>query len=105
MHYSVRYQEHLKQCAEAVAFDQNALCTRMKEVDVAAKRLHDVLTDRQKKFAKYAEQLNKVQEMSSTLARLRSHADQLERQMDLLNSQLPPEQQLEPFRLRLRDES
>lgn len=98
MHYCMRYQEHLKSCAEAISFDQNNLCSQIKDLDFALKQFNEILMERQKKYARFAEQLNKLQEMTHVLIRVRSNADGLVQTMERLNSMLPEGEQLEPFR-------
>ncbi|PAA81253.1 hypothetical protein BOX15_Mlig003993g4, partial [Macrostomum lignano] len=97
LHFCARYQEHLKQCAEAVAFDQNSLCGRIKELEAGSKSIHDSLQERHKKFQRLAEQIHKVTELRSMLTRMRSHAKHLGALMEELNSALPADCQLEPF--------
>ena len=72
------------------------------QIDFVIQTLYNQLTERQKKYAKYAEQIQKVQEMSSVLNRVRMSVEQTVPLMERLNSVLPPDDQLEPFTLKTK---
>ena len=66
-------------------------------MDYQVQTLYTHLTERQKKFAKYAEQIKKVGEMQTALIKVKMSVDQTLPIMERLNSVLPEEDQLEPF--------
>ncbi|XP_040073092.2 BLOC-1-related complex subunit 5 isoform X1 [Ixodes scapularis] len=92
-----RYQDHLRQCSEVVSTEQNALASRIREMDYAVSTLSNMLTERQKKFAKYVEQLSRVHELSGMLQTSQTLLTKTIEQLDTLNKLLPPDEQLEPF--------
>jgi len=91
----MRYQEHLRQLAEAVAFDQNALCIRIKEIDHTIHVLLNAMTERQKKYSKYVEQFGRVTETLTTLKKIHNSMEDIVPKMDMLNRLLPESEQLE----------
>ena len=67
------------------------------QIDFVISTLYNNLTERQKRFAKYAEQIQKIQEMHTVLSKVRMTVEQTIPLMERLNSVLPPEDQIEPF--------
>lgn len=55
------------------------------------------MTERQRKYAKYAEKLGKVHEVSHQLNRCHMVLNQTLESMETLNNMLPPDERLEPF--------
>jgi len=89
-----RYQHHLNTNAQTIAAEQTALCTNM-EVELG--KAVNLAVDRQKRFARFAEQLNKVHELSRQLTRCHSLLNQTLESLEMLNNLLPVEERLEPF--------
>ena len=67
------------------------------QVDLAIQTMYNNLTERRNRFAKYTEQIQKVNEITTTLTRIQTSLEQTIPIMDRLNSVLPLEEQLEPF--------
>ncbi|KAK4878568.1 hypothetical protein RN001_011074 [Aquatica leii] len=93
----LRYQNHLTSCANTVATEQNILTQKLRETDLEINKLVNIATDRQKRFAKYAEKLSKVQELSHQLNRCHMVLNQTLESMETLNNCLDIEDRLEPF--------
>ncbi|KAH3734395.1 BLOC-1-related complex subunit 5-like [Dreissena polymorpha] len=96
----LRYQDHLKQMAESVAFDQNALCIRIKEIDLIIQKLMQSMSEKQRKYAKYADQFQRTSETVLVLNRIKDTMNDIMPRMEQLNKLLPPEEQLEPFQMK-----
>ena len=67
------------------------------QIDSEVSRLMSLMTERQRKYAKYAEKLGKVHELSHQLNRCHMVLNQTLESMETLNNTLPVEERLEPF--------
>ena len=67
------------------------------QVDSETSRLMAVMTERQKAFAKYAERLAKVHELTHQLNKCHLALNQTIDILEVLNNSLPLNQRLEPF--------
>ncbi|XP_029045418.1 BLOC-1 related complex subunit 5 [Osmia lignaria lignaria] len=89
-----RYQHHLNTNAQMIAAEQAALYIN---IEPEVTKILNLATDRQKRFAKFAEQLNKVHELSKQLTKCHSLLNQTLESLETLNNLLPIEERLEPF--------
>ncbi|KAJ8959329.1 hypothetical protein NQ318_022015 [Aromia moschata] len=93
----LRYQHHLTTAANLVATEQNHLTQRIREADSEVTRMVSVASEKQRKFAKYAEKFSKVQELSHQLNRCHMLLNQTLESMETLNNYLDISDRLEPF--------
>lgn len=93
----LRYQHHLTAAANLVATEQNQITQKVREVDSELNKIVATTVDRQKRYAKYAEKLAKVQELSHQLNKCHMLLNQTLESMETLNNYLDINDRLEPF--------
>ena len=94
-----RYENHLKQCAAAVSFDQHMLSSQIREMDAYCSSVLRRVNERYKYLATARAQLRKVEEVRVNLKRIDANLKLLVPMMDRLNNTLPVQERLEEFTL------
>ncbi|KAK0081172.1 hypothetical protein PV325_012635 [Microctonus aethiopoides] len=89
-----RYQHHLNTNAQMIANEQLALCVN---IDADVNKLLAQAVEKQKKFAKFAEHMNKVHELSRLLTKCHMQLNKTLESLETLNNMLPINDRLEPF--------
>ncbi|XP_026469588.1 BLOC-1-related complex subunit 5-like [Ctenocephalides felis] len=93
----LKMQAHYATRANDVATEQNNIVQKIKETDADINRLMAGLTDNQKRYAKYAEKLSKVHDVSHQVKKCHMLLSQTLESLNTLNNCLPLEDRLEPF--------
>ncbi|XP_037801998.1 BLOC-1-related complex subunit 5-like [Penaeus monodon] len=92
-----RYQAHLHATASATSQHQDLLSSKIREVDSTISGLVTQVTERQRNFARYADKLNQVNEISHALSRCHASLNLILESLETLNNSLPIQDRLEPF--------
>lgn len=87
----------MKQNADLVASDQNQLTQSSKDIEAQLAAIMMALTERQKLYAKYAEKLARIHEVSHSLTRCHLALATAMDSIETLNRQLPIPERLEEF--------
>ena len=91
------YEERMTRHAKAVEREQAALGHRIEEVECSLRTVMKSYGDRQRKFAKYVERLNRISDLSNGLTKCHQTLNQALESIEVLNNLLPTEERLEPF--------
>jgi len=92
-----RMQDHLVITSETVAAEQNALGTRIREIDYAVSTLTNKAADRKKHDERACSEITKVRELSSQLKKISAMLQELMPTIAMINDQLPVDDRLAPF--------
>ncbi|XP_014255289.1 BLOC-1-related complex subunit 5 isoform X2 [Cimex lectularius] len=93
----LKCEKYLHECATQVAGDQHLLALQIKEIDSEVTKIYSHLLERQKTFAKQADSLAKITEITDEIEKCRSTLDTTLDCVQKLNNTLPEDERLEPF--------
>lgn len=93
----LRYEDHLRACANAVAFDQEAILLRVKEIENHSGNILRNVIERHKRIQNEMHLISTVEDVKQSIDKVENSLQHIIPLMDKINLLLPEEERLEPF--------